>query len=47
MIERLFELAGITVDNDLLLEAAYDGMIDSLKKNFPNNIKDIDDNVKC
>jgi hypothetical protein len=46
MIERLFELAGITVDNDLLLEAAYDGMIDSLKNNFPNNIKDIDDNVK-
>jgi len=46
MIDRLFELAGITVDNDILLEAAYDGMIDSLKKNFPNNIKDIDDNVK-
>jgi hypothetical protein len=46
MIDRLFELAGITVDNDLLLEAAYDGMIDSLKNNFPNNIKDIDDNVK-
>jgi hypothetical protein len=46
MIERLFELAGINVDNDLLLEAAYDGMVNSLKKNFPNNIKDIDDNLK-
>jgi hypothetical protein len=46
MIERLFELAGINVDNDLLLEAAYDGMVNSLKKNFPDNIKDIDDNLK-
>jgi hypothetical protein len=46
MIERLFELAGIKVDNDLLLEAAYDGMVNSLKQNFPNNIKDIDDNLK-
>ena len=41
-IERLFELAGI----NLLLEApAYDGMITKLKKDFPNNIKDIDDNL--
>jgi len=41
-INRLFELAGI----DLLLEApAYEGMINSLKNNFPNNIKDIDDNL--
>jgi hypothetical protein len=45
MIERLFELAGISVNADLLLEAAYDGMVNSLKQNFPNNIKDIDDNL--
>jgi hypothetical protein len=38
----LFELAGV----NLLLEAAYDGMVNSLKQNFPNNIKDIDDNLK-
>lgn len=43
-LNRLFELAGLS--NNLLLEAAYDGMIDSLKKNFPNNIKEIDDNIK-
>ena len=44
-IERLFELAGLP-NNDLLLEAAYDGMIDSLKKTYPNNINDIDENIK-
>ena len=45
-LERLFELAGVNIDNDLLLEAAYDGMVNSLKQNFPNNIKDIEDNLK-
>lgn len=44
-LERLFELAGVS-DNDLLLEAAYDGMINSLKKDYPNNIAEIDDNIK-
>ena len=44
-IERLFELAGLP-NKDLLLEATYDGMITKLKKDFPNNIKDIDDNLK-
>ena len=44
-LNRLFELAGLP-NNDLLLEAAYDGMIDSLKKTFPNNINDIDENIK-
>ena len=42
-IERLFELAGLP-NKDLLLEATYDGMITKLKKDFPNNIKDIDGN---
>ena len=44
-LERLFELAGVS-DSDLLLEAAYDGMINSLKKDYPNNIAEIDDNIK-
>jgi hypothetical protein len=44
-IGRIFELAG--VNNELLLEApTYEAMITSLKKNFPNNIKEIDDNIK-
>jgi hypothetical protein len=44
-IGRIFELAG--VNNELLLEApTYDGMIASLKKNFPNSVKEIDDNIK-
>ena len=42
-IERLFELAGLP-NKDLLLEATYDGMVTKLKKDFPNNIKDIDGN---
>ena len=44
-IERLFELAGVS-NNEILLEAAYDGMINSLKKDYPNNLKEIDDNIK-
>ena len=44
-IERLFELAGLP-NNDLLLEAAYDGMIDSLKKTFPNNVDEINQYIK-
>jgi len=44
-VGRIFELAGIS-DDGILLEAAYDGMIASLKKDFPNSIKEIDDNIK-
>jgi hypothetical protein len=44
-IGRIFELAGVS-DDGILLEAAYDGMIASLKKDFPNSVKEIDDNIK-
>ena len=45
-LNRLFELAGLP-NNDLLLEAAaYDGMIDSLKKTYPNNVDEINQYIK-
>lgn len=44
-INRLFELAGLS-NNDILLEAAYDPNITKLKNQFPNRIKEIDDNIK-
>ena len=44
-LNRLFELAGLP-NNDLLLEAAYDGMIDSLKKSYPNNVDEINQYIK-
>ena len=42
-IERLFELAGIT-NNIILLESPAQ-LLASLKKDYPNNIQEIDDNI--
>ena len=42
-IERLFELAGLP-NNDLLLESPAQ-LLTTLKKDFPNNVNEIDDNI--